>query len=423
MDKTRNEELTKKRWLVLLASCLINLCIGSLYAWSVFATPLADRLNDLMGNGGKVLLTAANLGIVFTVANSVGPITMISGGAMNEKLGMKKVVFIGGLLFGCGLLGSSFASSIPALILFYGLGCGLGMGMVYGCTISNSVKFFPDKRGLIGGIATATYGLSSVLIPPIANQMIQRLGVEKTLLVLGIVFLVLICLCSFLIDSCPADFLPTNGWKPKENTGLVKRQDYKWNQMLKDKRFYLMLLMLLCGAFSGLMITSQASPMAQKMAGMTAAKAATAVSILALFNASGRILSGYLSDKLGRSKVLIMAFVLELIGLFSLLNVKEGDEILFYLGLSIMGFCFGSFMGIYPGFTADQFGAKNNGVNYGIMFIGFALAGFFGPTVVGKIVNTYGSYQKGFFVAMGTVCVGIILSFVFSVIEENKIKK
>lgn len=174
---TTDSHLDQRRWLVLIASCLINLCIGSLYAWSVFASPMAEKLNTLSGSNN---FTSASLAIVFTVANSVGPITMISGGYINDKLGPKWVVFFGGLLFGGGMLASGFATGIPMLIITYGLGCGLGMGLAYGCTINNSVKFFPDKRGLIGGIATATYGLSSVLIPPVANALMNAVGLILT---------------------------------------------------------------------------------------------------------------------------------------------------------------------------------------------------------------------------------------------------
>lgn len=414
MDRAVRKKLTKKRWLVLIASCLINLCIGSIYAWSVFASPLAEKLNDLAGNGSAVVLTAANLAIVFTVANSVGPITMISGGSINDRLGPRWVVLIGGILFGAGLLGCGFVSSVPMLVVLYGLGCGLGMGMVYGCTISNSVKFFPDKRGLIGGITTATYGLSSVLIPPIANQMIEGMGISSTLKILGIVFLAVICGCAFLIEQCPPDFAP-EGWQPKADAGSVKKMgnDRNWKEMLKDPIFYLMILMLMCGAFSGLMITSQASPMAQNMAGMSAGMAATAVSVLALFNAAGRVMAGYLSDKIGRINVLAMAFVIEYIGLGFLLFTQDGDTMKFMAGVSVMGICFGSFMGVYPGFTADQFGAKNNSVNYGIMFIGFALAGFFGPTIIGKIVSATGTYVNGFYVAAILALAGLVLSVLY----------
>lgn len=443
--KSTISALDSRRWIILTASCLINLCIGSLYAWSVFATPLADKLNGLAGNTGNAVLTAANLAVVFTVANSIGPVTMISGGWINDKLGPRWVVFSGGILFGLGMIACGSARTIPFLLVAYGLGCGLGMGLVYGCTISNSVKFFPDKKGLIGGIATATYGLSSVIIPPAANAMISSLGISRTFYVLGAIMLAVIGLCSMFIERCPEGYAP-KGWLPgtadkaKRMTGKksveetdhvagaksvteAKRtagQDKDWKQMISDPIFYVMILMLMCGAFSGLMITSQASPMAQKIAGMSAGTAAAAVSALALFNAAGRVIAGFLSDRLGSANVLLAAFILELAGLFFLLTAREGAVAGFMIGVAIMGICFGSLMGVYPGFTAAQFGAKNNSMNYGIMFIGFALAGFFGPTIAGKIISAYGSYEKAFYIAGILATAGIGLVIIYQKMQKKK---
>lgn len=365
------EKLTKKRWAILIASCLINLCIGSLYAWSVFSAPMAEYLNGINGTA----LTSADLAIVFTVANSVGPITLISGGYINDRLGPKWVIFAGGLLFGAGMILSGMASGIPMLIVGYGLGCGLAMGLVYGCTISNSVKFFPDKRGLIGGIATASYGISSVLIPPVANALISGTGVLNAFRILGIAFIVIICGGAFLIEKCPEDFVPV-GFKPQagpaQGGGAGSGAEKDWKQMLADPVFYVMILMLTCGAVFGLMTISQVSPIAQNMIGMSVASATAAVSILALFNAAGRVAAGYVSDIIGRINTLLLMLFLAVAGLFLLITAGEGDVVKFYIGVSVVGLCFGAFMGVFPGFTADQFGQKNNSVNYGIMFIGFA---------------------------------------------------
>lgn len=404
--------LTKKRWLILAASCLINLCIGSLYAWSVFATPMAKHLTQLTGN------EITSLAIIFTIANSVGPITMISGGFINDKLGPKWVIFIGGILFGLGMTFSGFATSVPMLILTYGLGVGLGVGMVYGCTVSNSVKFFPDKKGFIGGIATASYGISSVIIPIIANALIQNFDITAAFKVLGIVMLVVICVCSFVIETCPVGFIP-EGWTPAQSKTQSTTIDKNWKEMLKDPIFYVMIFMLCCGAFSGLMITSQASPVAQQMIGMSASEAALAVSVLALLNTSGRILAGYISDKIGAVNTILGVFVFSILGLGCLYISTTGSVVTFYIGISIAGLCFGSIMGIYPGFTAAQFGARNNSVNYGIMFIGFAAAGYFGPTIMTTLYNMNGSYQMAFLAAASLAFIGIVLTFIYKKIKNK----
>ena len=408
MDQSLQKKLTSKRWLILIASCLINLCIGSVYAWSVFAKPEAVWLSSF----GREL-TAGDLAIVFTVANSVGPITLISGGFINDKLGPKWVIFSGGLLFGAGMILSGFATTLWQLVIFYGLFCGLGIGLVYGCTISNSVKFFPDKRGLIGGIATASYGISSVLIPPVANALISGRGVKTAFIILGIAFLAIICLGSFLIEKCPAGFVPV-GYSPIAVGGKTGSSNEKnWKQMLADPVFYVMILMLTCGAVFGMMTISQASPIAENMIGMSVGAATAAVSILALFNAAGRVLAGWISDRIGRINTLFTMLILAVIGLGLLYISGTGSVATFYIGISVVGLCFGAFMGVFPGFTADQFGQMNNSVNYGIMFIGFALAGYVGPTIMNTVYRSTGDYHPAFLIAMGLAGVGIVLSVIY----------
>ena len=444
MTEERQKQLTGKRLPILTASCLINLCIGSLYAWSVFAAPMAEYFNSL--NGGA--MTTADLAIVFTLANSVGPITLISGGHINDRLGLELgsrpnkdrlgprwVIAAGGVIFGGGMFLSGLASGLPMLLVGYGLGCGLGMGLVYGCTISNSVKFFPDKRGMIGGIATASYGISSVLIPPVANMLINRAGVLSAFKILGIAFFVIICGGAFLIEKCPENFVPA-GFNPaqagsgkdkgaKAHAADAKKAagsesvDKDWKEMLGEPVFYVMILMLTCGAVFGLMTISQVSPIAQTMIGMSAASATAAVSILALFNAAGRVLAGYISDIIGRINTLAIMLVMAIGGLLLLSTAGEGDVVKFFIGVSVVGLCFGAFMGVFPGFTADQFGTKHSSVNYGIMFIGFAAAGYVGPTIMSTVYGKTGSYVPAFWIAIGLAVVGLILSFVYRNMQKQ----
>lgn len=394
-------DIMKKRWIILFASCFVALCVGSLYAWSVFASPMAAYLEELTGK------QITSLAIVFTVANAVGPITMIAGGFINDKIGPKLVLLIGGVLFGAGMILSGFATSVPMLIATYGLGVGLGVGMVYGTIVSNAVKFFPDKSGFAGGITTACYGGSSIIVPIIATALVQRSHVTTAFKIIGVVMMVIICASSLVIESCPADFT-VPGMKKAKAAGAAGR-DYTWKEMLGEGKFYLMLLTLMCGAFSGMMIISQASPIAQQMMGMSAVQAAAVVSILALFNMLGRLASGTLSDKMGALGTMRITFAGSLIAGIMLFLCKENSTALFYIGLCITGFCFGGVMGIYPGYTAKEFGRKNNSVNYGIMFIGFALAGLFGPTVMNILHASTGRFQPAFLVAAVLAVVGEVL--------------
>lgn len=410
----RNTALTKKRWLVLAASCLINLCIGAMYAWSVFAAPMAEELSQLNG----VTLTAASLSIVFSIGNGDGFITMIAGGFITEKLGPKWVIFAGGVLFGLGFIVCGLAQNTGMLIVGFGLLCGLAMGLAYGQTISNSVKFFPDKAGLVGGIATASYGISSVIVPPVGNMLISQFGVRKAFIFIGIFIVIVVGICSQFIVKCPVDFVP-DGWNPPAaKSGATGAADKNWKEMLATPIFYVMIVMLFLGAVFGMMAISQASNIAQSMVGMTPAAAAIVVSVLALFNTFGRILCGYISDRIGRINTLTGVLCLAIAAL-GMLYFSEGSVVLFYIGICMIGVCFGAFMGVYPGFTAGQFGSRNSSINYAIMFIGFSAAGIAGPMIVSKMLAATGSYRPAFLLAMVMAVCGLVLSFVYRAMAKK----
>ncbi|MFM2481295.1 OFA family MFS transporter [Celerinatantimonas sp. YJH-8] len=407
-------DYSKKRWLILLASCFINLCIGSMYAWSVFSTPMAAYLQQLTGQP----ITAADLAIVFVVCNSIGPITMITGGKINDTFGPKLVIFVGGVMFGGGMLLCGYASHISQLILFYGIITGLGLGMVYGSTISTSIKFFPDKRGLVGGLTTALFGISSVIIPPIAAAITQHMGVIASFKIIGLAFLLIVCICSLFMQKCPDHFKPA-GWQPKISTIASTHPDKNWRQMLQTPVFYLLMVLLMCGAVAGLMCIAMASPLAQNLIGMDTIQATAAVSTLALFNVCGRIVAGFLSDKFGRINTLALACLLSIIGLYLIYSAGRGDTTLFYISISLIGICFGAFMGVFPGLTADQFGVKNNSVNFGIMFCGFAIAGYVGPTIMNSVFGATHSYKDAFLIGIAFCVVGLISTFIFKQVNRH----
>ena len=405
-------DYNKRRWVVLIVSCIVNIIIGTGYAWSVFAGPWAETLN------------VPSAALAFTVCNGVGFITMITGGKINDALGPKWVVFVGGLMFGGGALLAGFSTSLGFLIFAYGILLGLGMGLVYSCTIGNTVKFFPDKRGMAGGLTTATYGLGSVILAPVAQMMVEKMGVASTFKVLGIIYIIVICVGAFLITRCPADFVPAGYTPPAPAAGQKATQDKNAGQMLKDPIFYVMFIMLICGAFFGLMMISQCSLVSQNMIGMTAATAATTVSVLAIFNAVGRVVCGFISDKIGRVNTLTFCLVLAIVGLIlvwcSGYSGGAPNATMYIIGVCLVGFCFGAYMGVYPGFTADQFGAKNNGVNYGIMFIAFSVAGVLGPMIMSSNFESTQSYSTAIIIALALAVVGFVLTFIYRVMSKAK---
>ena len=398
-----NSALTKSRWTTLWISCIVNVVIGTGYAWSVFGAAWAAKLGISPGEAA----------LAFTICNAVGPITMITGGKINDALGPKWVIFIGGLMFGGGMFITGFAKNLTWIVIWYGVVFGLGMGLVYSCTIGNTVKFFPDRRGFVGGITTMAYGLGSVILAPIAAKMVapDSFGVETTFKILGVVYLVVICVGAFLVKKCPDGFLPDGFVPPAPAANVKATSDKTWSEMIKDPIFYVMFIMLVAGAFFGLMMISQCASIAG-FKGIAAAS--TIVSVLALFNALGRVGCGTISDKLGRINTLIMCLCIAIVGLILMLvSGDKGSTALFVVGICCVGFGFGAFMGVYPGFTADQFGPKNNGVNYGIMFIAFAAAGVLGPMIMRSRFAATDSYNSAYIIAIVFAVVGLALAFVY----------
>ncbi len=416
MSDTQN--LTKKRWTILFAACVINVMIGTGYAWSMFASPLAEHFAGLGFTEPMATLTWA-----FTLANSLGPIPMIVGGYINDNIGPKWSIFIGGIFFGGGVFIAGCASSPIMVVIGYGVLMGLGMGLVYGCTIGNSIKFFPDKAGLVGGLTTATYGLGSVILPLIIKSIVNADTVLGTFKVLGIIYLVVICVGAFLIQKAPVGFIPEGWTPPAPKAGAKAPESKNWKQMLADPIFWVMMVMMMCGATFGLMLISNCRGVVTTVVfgGATDAAvvsaAATTVTLLALFNALGRVACGTISDKIGRVNTLFIMLVLGVIGMFILSVTGEGQLGMFRVGAALVGMAFGSFMGVYPGFCAEQFGPKNNGVNYGIMFTGFALAGIVGP----KVLQAFEApYTQAYYVAIGLGVLGIIMSFVYRAMSKAK---
>lgn len=380
----------------LFACCLINLSIGVIYAWSVFSTPLYERVSAVSP------FPDSWMPMVFTVNNFMSPVMMITGGLLRRRFGARGLIRLGAILFGVGLAGCGVAQSYAVLLLCFGVLLGLGIGCIYGCTVSTAVSSLPGHPGLAGGLATACYGLASVLMSPLARLLTDVTGITSACLVIGSSSTAITLLFSFFVtEQAGAD---EEKWK-EEPAG-----EYRWDSMMKTKRFYLMFLLMACGTLAGLMVVSQAADIAQKLVGMGAASAALAVSAVAFANAVGRACSGIIADTLGSINTLRIAFIGSIVALSGLLLCGKGDNIIFLACILVVGLCFGAVMGVYPSFTASQFGKKNNNTNYGIMFFGFSAASFFGPVVAGMVLEHTGTYSAAFICAMFISFVGLLLT-------------
>ncbi|SDZ57126.1 MFS transporter, OFA family, oxalate/formate antiporter [Evansella caseinilytica] len=397
-----------KRWRILVASTLINICVGAVYAFSIFALPLAKVFHATM----------PEIMMAFTINAAISPIPMILGGKLVDKGGAKTAIFLGGSLFGIGFILSGLATAPWMLYITYGLLAGIGQGIVYSSTIGNSVKLFPDKRGLAAGIVTAGYGGGTIVIAPIANAFIADKGVQPTLIILGIAFLVIILSCGLLVKACPVGYVP-KGWTPpaatvKQGGGI----NVPWNEMIKKPLFYVIACMFLIGALSGMMVTSNASVIGQTMFGLSAATAALYVSLYSLSNCLGRVFWGAVSDRIGRTKCLMAIYLV--IAVMMLIIALSTSVAGFAVAIVGIGLCFGGTMGIFPSIVGEKFGMKFYGVNYGVTFIGYSGAAFFGPRIANSVAAANdGMFTGAFYIALVISLVGFALTFIYKAMESK----
>lgn len=398
------------RWQILIASTLINICVGAVYAFSIFAMPLTKVFDATM----------PEIMMAFTINAAISPIPMILGGKLVDKGGAKTAIILGGSMFGLGFILSGLVTAPWMLYITYGVITGVGQGIVYSATIGNSVKLFPDKRGLASGIVTAGYGGGTIVIAPIANALITSNGVQSALIKLGITFLVIILGSSLLVKACPAGYIP-QGWTPPSVKGANKGAvNIAWNEMIKKPIFYVIASLFLIGALSGMMVTSNASVIGQTMFGLTPATAALFVSLYSLSNCSGRVFWGAISDKIGRTKCLMVIYIV--IAAMMLTIALSTSVAGFAIAIVGIGLCFGGTMGIFPSIVGEKFGMKYYGVNYGVTFIGYSGAAFFGPRIANSVAAANGGqFTNAFYIALVISLVGFALTFVFKAMEKKQL--
>ncbi|MCA5011932.1 MULTISPECIES: OFA family MFS transporter [unclassified Enterococcus] len=399
------------RWQVLIASTAVLLCTGAVYAFSVFAGPLSVEKG----------WTMTEIMLAFTINAAIGPIPMIFGGFLTDKGLAKWAIVIGGVLFGLGFLLTGFVTSTGMLYLTYGLIGGFGQGLAYSGCLSNTIKLFPDKKGLASGIITAGMGGVAIIAAPIGNYFIENNDVFYAFRSLGIAYIIVIVIASFFIKTAPANYVP-EGFTPSEMMRGGKMINKNWKQMLRSPYFYLIFFMLCTGAFSGLMIASNASVIGQQMFGLSAGTAAFYVSLYSLSNCAGRVLWGTVSDKLGRNKTLniILSVIIAALIVLTVLSSQLG----FAIGIIALGLCFGGVMGVFPPIVMENYGPVNQGVNYGIVFIGYSTAAFFAPRVAVSMASASGgSFTNAFYVAIVVACIGLVLNICYSQMKKAKAKE
>ncbi|WKY47186.1 OFA family MFS transporter [Eubacteriaceae bacterium ES3] len=384
--------MIKNRWMILVVSVVINLCIGFAYAWSVFQKPLMETFG----------WSSAQASLVFTINLAVLPLAMIVAGRLVKKIGVRGVVLTGGFLFGLGIFLSSMINSIGALYFTYGLVAGSGIGLIYSCTVSNTVKWFPDKKGLAGGLTAGGFGAGSIIFAPVAVTFISTQGVLGAFRILGLIFSGVILLLGLLMSSPPEE----SGVVEEKTADQSGKRELNTREMLKNPDFYMIWILMVLGCISGLMIISQASPIGQAKVGLSQEEAAFAVGFIGLANATGRVFWGMVSDKIGRYQTLIMMFLFSSLGL--ILLVVTSALPLFLAAICLIAASYGGVFGLFPSITADLFGVKNMGMNYGVVMTGLSVGAIIGPQIAAFAVEASG-YDLAFIITVGINLAALIL--------------
>lgn len=399
------------RWTVVVGALIIQVSLGAVYIWSVFQTPLRAQFPGWSET--QVTLPAQIVIAAFALA-------VIVGGRIQDRLGPRWVGTIGGVTLGFGLILAGLTGTFPEgpalawLVGTYAVLGGIGIGMAYVCPIATCVKWFPDKRGLITGLAVAGFGAGAFFFAPLARALIgggdyelfgvgllslPQAGVFDTFAVLGFIFLTTVVIGSQLLRNPPDGYCPA-GWTPPAAAGAKPaRGDFAPGEMLRTPAFWLLWLTYLAGSTAGLMVIMKAAPIWETFSLSAAAEvpvpqerfeaiasaAAMAVAVLALFNAAGRILWGRVSDTIGRRQTLILMFVLCGLVLLALDWMRLYP--LYLLGVSLVALCFGGYLALYPAIAADYYGTRHMGANYGFLFTAYGTGGLLGPFLAAALME------------------------------------
>ena len=400
---------TRGRWWIVIAALLLQFSIGAVYAWSVFSTAL--KRPDAMG------LTNQEASLPFTVTVGMIFIGSYIGGRIQDKVGPRPVALAGGIIYGIGCIIASFAlshnsSQLWLLILGYGVISGFGLGFAYIVPIAMLQKWFPDKRGLITGLAVAGFGFGAVLTAPVAQRLIAMAPTEpnRAFLPLGIGYLVLSVIGAAFFRNPPANY-SVPGWLP--STSGRAQDSYKQfteREALRTPQWYLLAAILTLNVTVGIALIAQANSSAIDIAGYSVAGAAALVGILSLFNGGGRIFWGWVSGKTGRMTA--FGLMLGLQGVCLLIIPHASNAVVFFILAAIVYLCYGGGFGTMPATAGDFFGVKHAGAIYGLMIIGWSLGGIIGPPIIAAMIGPDKQYVSGYTVIGIIALVALILPII-----------
>jgi OFA family oxalate/formate antiporter-like MFS transporter len=384
------------RWGIAVAAVIMQLCLGAVYGWSVFVKPLISAEHWT--------LTQVSLNFTFALV-FLGAGTVI-GGLWQDRVGPRQVATVAGILYGAGYMVAAFAASHHSLVgMYFGYGAisGFGMGMGYICPVATLVKWFPDRRGLMTGVAVCGYGAGALVMSPIAAREILAVGVPSTFLTLGVVYLVVVVITAQFYRNPPQGWRPA-GWEPRSAVSkAASTYDFTVKEAMSTPQFWLLWVMLFLNVSAGIMVISQASPLAQQLIGLKPVAAAGIVGVISIFNGLGRVFWAAVSDYIGRARVYFLLYLIQVGVFFSLPHLHTAA--LFTMAVATVGLCYGGGFGTMPSFTADFFGAKYMGGIYGWILLAWGAAAIPSPILIARVRQTTGMYQPAILViAIVMVC-------------------
>lgn len=379
-----NKSTNKQGWIITFAALGINLIMGVLYSWGVIK-------KALVSDWGWTNTEAA---LPFTVSAAVFALTMIFAGRAQDKYGPRMVTILGGIILGSGLILSGLVTSQMMMVLTFGVIGSIGIGLGYSAATPCAMKWFESsKKGMIAGIVVAGVGLSPVYITPVTASLLKAYGISSTFIILGVFAIAVVILLSFFLKNPQEAEVPKAASKQE---GASKGNDLTWNQVTRTPQFYILWIMYLLAATAGLMLIAHLPSIAVAQADWKTAGFMLVV-ILSIFNAVGRLGAGVLSDKVGRTRAMMIVFLLQAVNMFLFMFYTSIP--LLIMGSAIAGLAYGAVFSLFPTTTAEFFGMKNLGVNYGLIFTGWGVAGVIGPMLGGIVADKTGAYSNGYIVA------------------------
>lgn len=400
---------SNKGWQVTTAGLGINLALGVLYAWSIFKGAIKASIEK--GGPDAFQWSLSSINDPYAICCLVFAFAMIVAGKCQDKIGPARTALIGGLLVGSGFTLMSFSNSYAAWVVGFGVLSGAGFGFGYAAATPPALKWFSStKTGVIAGIVVAGFGLAPVYIAPLASWLIGVYGIPKSMLFLGIGFTVVVCALSFLLVNPPQGYVPAEPAKKDDGKPAAKPvYNASVREMMSSSKFYLLWVNFFIGAGAGLMVIGSVAGLAKKSMGPMAF---VAVAIMAIGNASGRVVAGILSDKIGRKATLSIMLGFQALLMFAAIPiVGSGSATLLVIAATFIGFNYGSNLCLFPSFAKDLWGFKNYGLNYGALFTAWGVGGLVMGRVSEMLNSQPGGLNKSFILA-GTLCAtGTILTF------------